>query len=324
MAKELLLRSTSRCCHILRVASTAFPQFRSTKKSVMVAHNQAGKRQPLIHLYTLLVSCIYLLQADASVISLLPGSLSEGDIDVAASKGSWQVIEDTSYSYTLYSDVDVSTFAQASFTESTSSCDNTRVGFSTLTPDPNDNKKATFTTSLAFNDGAVYFICLDTTHQGTENFASVQVIKEEGSLALWSVIVFIPVLLMLSGLFSGLNLGLMALDVNELEILLRSGTDEEKHYAKQIMPFRKRGNLLLCTLLLGNVLVNSVLTIFIDSVAGGIAAILGMNIIFVRGVSLTTKMIICVHCTFPSDSDESLTNSCWNTDRFNGGHCGFW
>lgn len=126
--------------------------------------------------------------------------------------------------------------------------------------------------------GAVYYTCLDTTHQGTENFASVQVIKADGALALWSVILFIPVLLMLSGLFSGLNLGLMALDVNELEILLRSGTEDEKGYAKKIMPFRKRGNLLLCTLLLGNVLVNSILTIFIDSVAGGIAAILGMSL----------------------------------------------
>ena len=40
------------------------------------------------------------------------------------------------------------------------------------------------------------------------------------------------VLLCLSGLFSGLNLGLMSLDQTELKIVMSTGTDKEKSYAK--------------------------------------------------------------------------------------------
>lgn len=54
-----------------------------------------------------------------------------------------------------------------------------------------------------------------------------------------------------------------------------SGTPEEQGYAKKIMPIRARGNLLLCTVLLGNVLVNSTLTILLDGLTGGLGAILG-------------------------------------------------
>mmetsp|Transcript_22346 Transcript_22346/g.49466 ORF Transcript_22346/g.49466 Transcript_22346/m.49466 type:complete len:634 (+) Transcript_22346:92-1993(+) len=76
-------------------------------------------------------------------------------------------------------------------------------------------------------------------------------------------------LLVLSGLFSGLNLGLMALDTRALEMRIRSGTPMEKKWAEAILPLRKRGNFLLCTLLLGNTAVNACLAIFIGSFAGG-------------------------------------------------------
>ena len=44
--------------------------------------------------------------------------------------------------------------------------------------------------------------------------------------------VLLAVLLCLSGLFSGLNLGLMSLDQTELKIVMSTGTDKEKSYAK--------------------------------------------------------------------------------------------
>lgn len=82
-------------------------------------------------------------------------------------------------------------------------------------------------------------------------------------------------LLCLSGLFSGLNLGLMSLDLTSLRILIETGNEQEKSYAKSIEPVRKQGNFLLCTLLLGNVLVNNTLTIILDTMFGGLVAIIG-------------------------------------------------
>ena len=82
-------------------------------------------------------------------------------------------------------------------------------------------------------------------------------------------------LLCLSGLFSGLNLGLMSLDLTSLRILIETGTEQEKKHAQQIEPIRRQGNFLLCTLLLGNVLVNNTLTIILDTLFGGLFAIIG-------------------------------------------------
>ena len=83
---------------------------------------------------------------------------------------------------------------------------------------------------------------------------------------------------MLSGIFSGLNLGLMALDKTELKIVMNTGTTKEKQYAQAIEPVRRHGNFLLCTLLLGNVLVNSSLTILLDTISTGLIAVFGSTI----------------------------------------------
>ncbi|XP_017594683.1 PREDICTED: metal transporter CNNM4 [Corvus brachyrhynchos] len=60
---------------------------------------------------------------------------------------------------------------------------------------------------------------------------------------------------------------------------LNCGTDKEKRYARRIEPIRRKGNYLLCSLLLGNVLVNTTLTILLDDLIGsGIGAVVASTI----------------------------------------------
>jgi len=72
----------------------------------------------------------------------------------------------------------------------------------------------------------------------------------------------------------------MSLDQTELKIVQNTGTDKEKRYATAIMPVRAMGNFLLCSILLGNVLVNNTLTIFLDTVTGGggLVAVIGATL----------------------------------------------
>ena len=82
-------------------------------------------------------------------------------------------------------------------------------------------------------------------------------------------IILIIILLSLSALFSGLTLGLMSLDKTGLEIVIAGDDVRNAAYAKKIYPVRENGNLLLCTLLLGNVAVNALLSILLAVYAGG-------------------------------------------------------
>ena len=80
--------------------------------------------------------------------------------------------------------------------------------------------------------------------------------------------IIVIALLLLSGLFSGLTLGLLSLDKTELKRKISLGNKD----AKRVYAVRKNGNLLLSTLLLGNVGVNSTLAIFLGDIASGVMA----------------------------------------------------
>jgi metal transporter CNNM len=85
-----------------------------------------------------------------------------------------------------------------------------------------------------------------------------------------------------SAFFAGMTLGYLPLTIEGLAIMISAGNPKEKEYARTIMPLRKRGNLLLCTLLLGNTLCNSLIAIFSAELTSGLVGeILSTGIIVI-------------------------------------------
>ncbi|CAJ1402202.1 unnamed protein product [Effrenium voratum] len=111
------------------------------------------------------------------------------------------------------------------------------------------------------------------------------------------------VLAILSAIFSGLNLGLMCLDTNQLILLVkaaeRDGADKEARrqaaWAARILPLRKDGNLLLCTVLLGNVMVNSYFAILLAEFWDGTAAFVVSTLVIVTFGEIMPQSICYKH-----------------------------
>ncbi|XP_047118923.1 unextended protein isoform X1 [Schistocerca piceifrons] len=144
-----------------------------------------------------------------------------------------------------------------------------------------------------------YYLCMEIgegpafVHQGEEPWVSLSV--HTPLLPVWLSIIVICVCLVFSALFSGLNLGLMSMDQTDLKIICNTGTPTEKRYARAIMPVRKMGNYLLCSILLGNVLVNSTLTIVMDELTSGLVAVIGSTMAIVIFGEITPQAICSRH-----------------------------
>ncbi|MCB9810797.1 MAG: DUF21 domain-containing protein [Candidatus Nomurabacteria bacterium] len=96
------------------------------------------------------------------------------------------------------------------------------------------------------------------------------------------------ILITFSALFSGLTLGFFSLNTHTLERKAKLGDKE----AIAIYPLRCRGNLLLTTLLLGNVGVNTALSIYLGSIASGVVAgFIATALIFLFGEILPQAVI---------------------------------
>ncbi len=96
------------------------------------------------------------------------------------------------------------------------------------------------------------------------------------------------ILISCSALFSGLTLGYFSLNTETLARRAKLGDKE----AIAIYPLRKRGNLLLTTLLLGNVGVNTALSIYLGSIASGlVAGIIATGLIFMFGEIIPQAVI---------------------------------
>ncbi|KAF7340346.1 hypothetical protein MVEN_01953800 [Mycena venus] len=92
----------------------------------------------------------------------------------------------------------------------------------------------------------------------------------------WEKIVISGVLVLMGGVFAGLTLGLMGLDELHLRVLAASSAEEtEQKNAKKVLQLMAKGrHWVLVVLLLGNVIINESLPIFLDSaIGGGFAAV---------------------------------------------------
>ncbi|KAG2065965.1 DUF21-domain-containing protein [Suillus decipiens] len=92
----------------------------------------------------------------------------------------------------------------------------------------------------------------------------------------WWKITISAVLVLAGGVFAGLTLGLMGLDELHLRVLATSSEDlTEKRNAQKVLRLMQRGrHWVLVVLLLGNVVINESLPIFLDgAIGGGIAAV---------------------------------------------------
>ncbi len=98
-------------------------------------------------------------------------------------------------------------------------------------------------------------------------------------------------LIVLSALFSGLTLGILSLDATSLKRRAKNGDKE----AAIIYPIRERGNLILTTLLLGNVAVNTTLSIFLGSIASGVVAGLVATALIVVFGEIIPQAVISRH-----------------------------
>ncbi|XP_011502174.1 PREDICTED: metal transporter CNNM4 isoform X2 [Ceratosolen solmsi marchali] len=144
-------------------------------------------------------------------------------------------------------------------------------------------RRITAVSDIVLPMGSPFFICAKRLngdnnnkyelfrHQGSERYKVIHTYKS--MLPLWLSIVIIITCLSFSALFSGLNLGLMAIDRTELKILCNTGTEKEKRYARTIQPVRNHGNYLLCSILFSNVLVNSIFTIILEELTSGFVAV---------------------------------------------------
>jgi len=136
--------------------------------------------------------------------------------------------------------------------------------------DNNSNNNSTITTPDSSSSNSS---CACTLEYCQENFHADALCPSQSyvsGLHLGIQCLLLVILLAFSALFSGLTLGLMSLDLTGLEIVMAGDDLDAAKYAKNIYPVRKKGNLLLCTLLLGNVAVNSLMAIFSAEIFDGI------------------------------------------------------
>ncbi|XP_078421838.1 metal transporter CNNM3-like isoform X2 [Cetorhinus maximus] len=122
--------------------------------------------------------------------------------------------------------------------------------------------------------GGLYYLCTQIQKElwkppgGWDTPLDIQ--PTQYPLAVWGQVLLLALLLIFSALFNLLHLSVLWLDPLELHIIHHCGSEREKRSAELLEPLRRRGNLVLCSLVLGNVLANSCLGVLFHQALGAI------------------------------------------------------
>lgn len=109
------------------------------------------------------------------------------------------------------------------------------------------------------------------------------------------LIVVDTILLLFAALFAGLTLALVGLDTLSLEIIADSGQEPDKTYAQKILPIRQLGNQLLCTLIFGNVMVNTLIAQITDEHLHGWVATVISTALTTLGGEVIPQAVMSAH-----------------------------
>nr|XP_017191344.1 DUF21 domain-containing protein At4g14240 isoform X1 [Malus domestica] len=99
-------------------------------------------------------------------------------------------------------------------------------------------------------------------------------------------------LVLFAGIMSGLTLGLMSLNLVDLEILQRSGSSTEKKQAAKILPVVQKQHQLLVTLLLCNACAMEALPLYLDKIFNPVVAVV-LSVTFVLLFGEVIPQSIC-------------------------------
>ena len=114
--------------------------------------------------------------------------------------------------------------------------------------------------------------------------------------AFWFNVLMVIVLTIFAGLMSGLTVGYLSIDDLIMELKLTTGTTEEKHYARNILPVISNHHWLLVTLLLCNSFAMEAMPIFLARIVSEALAI----VISVTLVLFFGEIIPQALCTGPN------------------------
>lgn len=156
-----------------------------------------------------------------------------------------------------------------------------------------DTKSQTVADAPQKRSNHALFQNMDNTTGGVEEWSNAE---DNIDGAGWLFLIVVDtVLLLFAALFAGLTLALVGLDTLSLEIIADSGQEPDKGYAQKILPIRQLGNQLLCTLIFGNVMVNTLIAQITDEHLHGWVATVISTALTTLGGEVIPQAVMSAH-----------------------------